>query len=75
MKVYIDGKEVEIKNDIRIVEEKTIIDISDKNEDVYGDITLIANHEGVIIDITEDGEEEPDKSTYLFYEDFIKFCH
>jgi hypothetical protein len=46
MKVFIDGNEVEVKNDIRIVH------FRDRTEG--GDVHLIHNSEGMVIDIVDE---------------------
>ena len=58
MKVLIDGKEVEVKNDVRVIYDGIIYGMSvDDETDLEGHLEVVMTHEGMIADVySRDGE-------------------
>lgn len=56
MKVLIDGKEVEAKNDVKIIWEGDFLVDSETDEPRESELHLMANHEGIVLDVISDGE-------------------
>jgi hypothetical protein len=58
MKVFVDGKEIAVKNDIRVVYEGVWADVDDfTDEEMIGDLHVILNYEGMIQDLIDEDEE------------------
>jgi len=57
MKVLIDGKEIEVQNDVRIIYDEVIYGWDDDDTELEGSLHLVANHEGLVTDVVDkDGE-------------------
>ena len=57
MKVLIDGKEVRVQNDIRIIYDEVIYGMDEDMTDLEGHLQVVLNHEGIVGDVfDEDGE-------------------
>ena len=65
MKVLIDGVEVKVMNDIRVVYD---VDI----EDGRGQLQVIANHEGLIYDLFDKDGENLTGTSYDFVSDIVE---
>ena len=74
MMVLIDGVEVHVQNDIRIVHDDIIYDIDENEEDVIGHIQIVFNHEGMIADIFDDCGEATGQTIGMMYEDIAELC-
>jgi hypothetical protein len=76
MKVYIDGKEVEVINDIRVVpDENFVVGQDNKENDIYANLNLILNHEGIMLDMRMGENAEPVNSAWQSYVDLIELCY
>ena len=57
MKVLIDGKEVRVQNDIRVIYDEIIYGMDDNDKDLEGQLQVVLTHEGMIGDVfDEDGD-------------------
>lgn len=71
MKVFIDGKEIEVKNDVKIIWDHFIIDEDWEEEEVM--VHLGVNHEGIVIDsVRSDGMIDATMSKDL--DDMLELC-
>jgi len=54
MKVLIDGKEVQVQNDVKIIYDGVCIDIdSDTDTDILGELHATMTSEGMILDVID----------------------
>jgi len=64
MKLYVDGKEVDFKNDVKVVYDGVCVDMDiDSGEETSGELHVTLTHEGQILDLittetTPDGDAE-----------------
>lgn len=49
MIVIIDGKEIQVQNDVKIIHEDHLVEVDDQEEDAQVHITC--THEGLILDV------------------------
>jgi ACT domain-containing protein len=66
MKVYIDGKEMNYINDVKIISEAM-------GDDDDVDLHLTFNNEGMIVDFIK--EDDVCKSSWYFYDNMISNCY
>jgi hypothetical protein len=67
MKVLVDGKEIEVLNDVRFVYDAVT------ESGVEGSLVVVANHEGLVYDFYEDKmPDEPAGTGYDFVDDIVK---
>jgi len=57
MILMVDGKEVKVQNDVRIIYEDVIYDIDENEEDVEGQLQVVLTHEGIIADVFDKNGE------------------
>jgi len=70
MKVLIDGKEVEVLNDVKVIWDDQFI-----NDDCdEGNLILTANHEGVVLDAC-DKAGELWGTTSIMADDLVELCY
>ena len=54
MKVYVDGKEIEVLNDVKIVYDEVCVDLDmNTNTDIYGQLHATMTSEGMILDLID----------------------
>jgi hypothetical protein len=62
VKVLIDGKEVEVKNDVKVIYDDVAIDVNvESGEAEWGEMHVTLTHEGQIVDLIgnfDNGESE-----------------
>lgn len=57
MIVEIDGKRVEVLNDVKIIyEDRSVLRHPDADDEVSGDIHITLGHEGMTLDFVQDDE-------------------
>ena len=71
MKVLIDGKEIEC-DDVCVIHEDQIIDVSDLDEEVTGQVHIKCTSEGIIVDVIEEGEVT--QSMWQTVDDLVEMC-
>jgi hypothetical protein len=57
MKVLIDGKEVEVQNDIKVIYDEIIFGMDDDGKDIEGELHVLLNCEGMVTDLFVDDNE------------------
>lgn len=63
MKVLVDGKEVDVENDVKIVWEGEFLEEPEVvGEHLKSELHLTANCEGIVLDVVSDGEVEQTRS-------------
>lgn len=73
MKVFIDGKVVKCDS-ITVVYEDELFGMNDQDQEVYGELHIILNSEGVITDLIEDGSDDVDQTMCYEPYDLIEQC-
>ena len=77
MQVLIDGKEVECKNDIRVMYDGVIFGMDDDGNDEEGELHVILNCEGMVLDLIsecEDGDAEVVGTMSQTYGEMAEYC-
>jgi len=74
MKVIIDGVEVHVQNDVRIIHDDIIYGMDENEEDITGHLQIVLNHEGIIADIFDSDGEATGFTTGMMYEDIAELC-
>jgi len=81
MKLYVDGKEIEVKNDVKVVYDDVCIDMGDDpEEDIMGELHATLTSEGLILDLittetTPDGDAEVFGTYASQYGEMATWCH
>ena len=76
MKVYIDGKEILCLNDVVVVHENQIVAYKGiKDEEIMGQLHVKCTHEGMILDMIEDGADDIDRTAALDFDDLKNLCY
>jgi hypothetical protein len=75
MKVMIDGREIQALNDVCVIYEDQLLGMSDRNQEVYGQLHVKLTSEGMIADVIEDGSDEVDRSMWQETTDIVELCH
>lgn len=84
MRVLIDGKEVEVQNDIRVLWDGDFVDpnpdcgeFTAQRDEFSGHLQMVATHEGIILDTFEEhtpDEHENRGTASMTVEDLSEFC-
>lgn len=75
MKVYIDGKEILVQNDVMVVYDDVCIDMdADTGEEEYGELHAKLTHEGLILDLIPDDYDTSYTCAYE-YGEMATWCH
>lgn len=53
MIVIIDGKEVAVQNDVRIIYDEVVYDMDENDNNLFGELHLFVNHEGIVSDLLD----------------------
>ena len=74
MRVLIDGQEVPVQNDVKIIHEEICLGASESGdgEEIVGDLHLTLTHEGLITETFVNGEVYKTASTDV--EDLTEMC-
>ena len=75
MKILVDGKEVPCQNDVKIIYEDELVDVLPSGVDVYSDLHVTLNCEGLVADVISKGEQESSRSMWKDIEDIIEETH
>jgi hypothetical protein len=77
MKVLIDGVEIEVLNDVKVIYEEQLIDVdpAEGGLDTYGQVHVTMNSEGMVIDVIEDGSNDIASTTWKMVEHMIEETH
>lgn len=68
MKVLIDGEEVQVLRDVRIVQDIEL-------EDGPGHMMIVINNEGMVTDVFEDKSGEMHVTGWSTYDDLVARCY
>jgi hypothetical protein len=77
MKVLIDGKEVKCENDVCVIYEDQVLELRKKNKgkDVWGQVHVKLNSEGLIVDTVKNNCKEFFKSFWAMVDDLVEMTH
>jgi len=79
MIVLIDGKEVKIQNDIKVIYDDVVVDMDDDGSDINAELHVTMTHEGQILDLittetTPDGDAEVIGTHATEYGEMASLC-
>jgi hypothetical protein len=73
MKILVDGKEIQVQNDIKVIYEDVVIDYDmDSEEEKHAELHATLTHEGLILDVVHEGEIAGSNS--MEYGEMATFC-
>ena len=74
MKVFIDGKEVECQESVKVIHTDEIVNTDGTCEEMLGEVHIQCTNEGIIVDcVNEEGEVI--KSAWQDIDDLIEMTH
>jgi len=78
MKVLIDGKEIQVQNDVRIIYEGVPLPEADLEEPCperdTGELQVVLNCEGLVVDTFVEGEHTG-QTGYMLVDDLVELAH
>jgi len=74
MIVMVDGKKIEVQNDIRVIYTDVIIGETE-DESVLGDLQVVLTHEGMITDIFDSDGKPADLTSALEVNELVEMCY
>jgi len=73
MTLIVDGKKIEVQNDIRVVYRDVPISGNFLEEDKKADLQVVLNCEGIVLDVLS--QEQETQTAYQFVDDLVELCH